>query len=287
MQTVHSIPEMSRLVEAVRCRGKTLGFVPTMGALHEGHLSLVKASVAACDITAVSIFVNPTQFGPGEDLDRYPRDLKGDAGLLEKAGCDFLFTLEKEAMYPQGFQTWVEVEHLPNHLCGISRPSHFRGVATVVTKLFNIVRPHQAFFGWKDAQQALVIRQMTRDLNFPIEIRLIPTIRDSDGLALSSRNRYLTPAQRKAAQTIPKALFKARDFFENGRREAKLLLAELHELFEGLPETQVEYISLVSTSDLEAVDEISKDTMLALAVRVGTTRLIDNYLFAKDESCSE
>jgi len=258
-----------------------------MGALHEGHLGLVRASVRACDITAVSIFVNPAQFGPGEDLDRYPRDLEGDVELLDAAGCDLVFTVGEEEMYPRDFQTWVEVEHLPRHLCGLARPGHFRGVTTVVAKLFNIVRPRKAFFGWKDAQQALVIRRMTEDLNFPIEICLIPTVRDKDGLALSSRNRYLTPVQREAARAIPEAIRRAREFFEKGGREAKLLLADLHEHFAGQPEIQVEYIALVSTSDLEAVEEIRSDSMLALAVRLGTTRLIDNHLFAENNRCSE
>lgn len=287
MQIVHTIPEMMRLAESLCRNGETVGFVPTMGALHQGHLKLVEESLKACTTTAVSIFVNPAQFGPGEDLDRYPRDLEGDIALLEEVGCDVLFTVEKEAMYPGDFETWVEVENLPNHLCGLSRPGHFRGVTTVVTKLFNIVRPQQAFFGWKDAQQALVLRRMTEDLNFPIKIVLVPTERDSDGLALSSRNRYLTDAQRETAQAIPEALRRARDFFEKGHKEAKLLLYDLHDLFTGLPDTKVEYIALVRTSDLEPVREISKDTMLALAVRIGTTRLIDNLLFAEDESCSE
>jgi pantoate--beta-alanine ligase len=258
-----------------------------MGALHEGHLDLVRASCASCSFTTVSIFVNPTQFGPGEDFDRYPRDLEADAALLEREGCNLVFTVEKEAMYPEDFETWVDVEKLTKPLCGRTRPGHFRGVTTVVSKLFNIVRPHRAYFGWKDAQQALVIRRMVRDLNFPVEITLVPTRRDPDGLAMSSRNKYLSPEERKIASKIPAAIEWARDFFENGRTEAKLLLRELHALFEGQPGTRVDYIALVRTSDLGEVETIDEETMLALAVRVGSTRLIDNHLFAEDRPCSE
>jgi pantoate--beta-alanine ligase len=287
MQIVRSIPEMMEKAETLRAGGETIGFVPTMGALHEGHLDLVRASVASCSFTAVSIFVNPTQFGPGEDFERYPRDLKADSELLEAEGCDLIFTVEKQAMYPEGFQTWVDVENLTKPLCGRSRPGHFRGVTTVVSKLFNIVRPHRAYFGWKDAQQALVIKRMRDDLNFPVEITLVPTRRDPDGLAMSSRNQYLDPEERKIALKIPAAIDRARDFFENGGTEAKLLLCELNALFEGQPGTQVDYISLVRTSDLEEVEKINGDTMLAIAVRVGSTRLIDNHLFAEDRPCSE
>jgi pantoate--beta-alanine ligase len=287
MQIVRSIPEMMEKAEILRAGGETIGFVPTMGALHEGHLDLVRASVASCSFTAVSIFVNPTQFGPGEDFERYPRDLEADSELLEAEGCDLIFTVGKQAMYPEGFQTWVDVENLTKPLCGRSRPGHFRGVTTVVSKLFNIVRPHRAYFGWKDAQQALVIKRMQDDLNFPVEITLVPTRRDPDGLAMSSRNQYLDPEERKIALKIPAAIDRARDFFENGGTEAKLLLCELNALFEGQPGIQVDYISLVRTSDLEEVEKINGDTMLAIAVRVGSTRLIDNHLFAEDRPCSE
>lgn len=287
MQRVNSIPEMMALSDALRREGRSIGLVPTMGALHEGHLSLVRTSVEACAITVATIFVNPTQFGPNEDFNHYPRTLETDAELLRSSNCDLLLTLEQDEMYPQSFETWVEVENLPNHLCGLDRPHHFRGVTTVVSKLLNIVKPHVAYFGWKDAQQALIIKRMVKDLNFGVDIRLMPTVRDKNGLALSSRNQYLTAAERKQALLIPGAIDRARDYFANGGRDAKLLANELRELFAERESVQVDYISLVRLSDLEEAETINPGTMLAMAVRVGNTRLIDNHVFTEDQSCSE
>lgn len=282
MQVIHSIQEMWAFSDAIRQKGQSVGFVPTMGALHQGHLRLVEASTQACDVTVASIFVNPTQFGPGEDFDRYPRTFENDCAMLDDKGCSAVLTLNANEMYPEGFETWVDAEHLPNHLCGRSRPGHFRGVTTVVTKLFNIVKPHMAFFGWKDAQQALIIKKLVEDLNFDIEIKLVPTEREPDGLAMSSRNRYLSQEERKTALLIPKAIKIAREYFENGKTEAKLLKDMLYNLFEGRADTQVDYISLVNLRDLEEVNTITSETILAMAVKVGQTRLIDNHLFAED-----
>lgn len=287
MQIIQCPEEMRKRSDQLRLEGHSIGFVPTMGALHNGHLSLVKASLKENTKTVTSIFVNPAQFGPNEDLERYPRDLDSDVKLLNEEGCDILFVSEKEQIYPEGFQTWVEVAELPQNLCGLSRPGHFKGVATVVAKLFNIVNPHQAYFGWKDAQQVLVIKKMVRDLNFSIKIKAKPTVRDSQGLALSSRNRYLSADEREIAKLIPLAIQRAKEYFQNGNKNAKLLINELVGLFDGQKNTEVEYISLVGISDLKAVDKITKDTLLALAVRVGATRLIDNHLFSEEESCSE
>jgi pantoate--beta-alanine ligase len=279
MKIVRSIPEMMKLSNAYRCEGKTLGFVPTMGALHEGHLSLVRAAGAENQVIVVSIFVNPTQFGPNDDFEKYPRDLESDATLLEECGCHVVLALDKVEMYPPGYRTYVETEDWPDRLCGASRPGHFRGVTTVVSKLFHIVHPHKAYFGWKDAQQVLVIKQMVKDLNFDLEVCARPTIRDKDGLALSSRNRYLTGEEKNKAVLIPKAIDKAKEYFQKGGRSAKILLGELFAHFDGVDHVAVDYISLVDIENLTDVKEISNTTMLALAVRVGTTRLIDNHLF--------
>ena len=282
MRILRKIQDMGALSESLRKEGVIIGFVPTMGALHEGHLSLVKTSVKECGFTVVSIFVNPTQFGPGEDFDRYPRREEEDATLLEQEGCNALLLLDKEAMYPPGFQTWVEVTELSKPLCGRSRPGHFRGVATVVTKLFNIVRPHRAYFGRKDAQQALLIRRMTRDLDFGIEVRVLPTVREANGLALSSRNRYLSREERAKALLVPQAIRAAAAYWQEGGRKASELLEQLYALFEGQEKVSVDYIELVDFSTLEPVSELSENTLLALAVRVGSTRLIDNFRFGED-----
>ncbi len=287
MQIIRSIPEMMRLSCSFRREGRTTGFVPTMGALHEGHLSLVRASVRECDATVVSIFVNPAQFGPEEDLEKYPRNLERDAALLADSGCRHVFTVKPEEMYPSGFRTWVDVEKLKNNLCGRSRPEHFRGVTTVVGKLFNIIRPDKAYFGWKDAQQVLIIKRMTEDLNLGIEISAMPTIRDSDGLAMSSRNRYLSPQERKKALLIPKAIDIAKEYFQKGGKSTKLLLDELNALFKGQEGVRVDYISLVDMEELDDAQEITGNTLLALAVKVGSSRLIDNHIFSEDEPCSD
>ena len=259
-------------------QGGEVGLVPTMGYLHEGHLSLIRKARQENEIVVVSVFVNPTQFAPNEDYDIYPRDLERDAELAREAGCDFLFAPSAEEMYPAGYRTYVNVEEITEKLCGASRPCHFRGVTTVVSKLFNITRPKRAYFGQKDAQQALVIMAMTSDLNFPVEIRTVPTVREADGLALSSRNTYLRPDERKAAPVLFRSLQAARALFLQGERRREALLAAAEKVLAEEPKTQVEYLSLVHPLTLEEVERVEKQALLALAVRIGKVRLIDNLM---------
>jgi len=284
MELITTISTMTGWASGTRSSEKTIGFVPTMGALHEGHLELVRASVKECDATVVSVFVNPTQFGPGEDLNSYPRDLERDKKLLSKAGSSVLFTTEANDMYNRGFETWVSLERLPDHLCGLDRPGHFRGVTTVVAKLFNIVTPHKAYFGWKDAQQAFIIKKMVRDLNFGIEIRVLPIVRDRDGLALSSRNAYLSKEERQKALLISGAVKEALARYRAGERDGRKLLDDLRARFDEEDGVEADYISLVKTDDLEETLELGPETMLALAVRIGKTRLIDNCRFTEEIS---
>ena len=256
----------------------TVGLVPTMGFLHEGHLSLVKRAKAECKVTAVSIFVNPTQFGPNEDLSKYPRDLKRDLHLLEEAGVDLVWTPAPEDMYLPGFQTWVQVEQMTLPLEGAQRPSHFRGVTTVVTKLFNAVQPAKAYFGQKDAQQAAVIRQMTRDLNFPIEIVVCPIVRELDGLALSSRNVYLSPEERKAATVLSRALTAAGGAYDKGERHAENLRLIMKDTLAVEPLARMQYVSCADYDTLQELEEVKGKTLLSMAVFMGKTRLIDNLV---------
>lgn len=255
-----------------------LGLVPTMGYLHEGHLSLARRAREECRSVAVSIFVNPTQFGPGEDLSTYPRDLERDLHLLEAAQVDLVWTPTPEIMYPRGFQTWVEVTDVSRPLEGAQRPGHFRGVATVVSKLFHAVQPARAYFGQKDAQQAAVIQQMTRDLNFPVEIVVCPTVREPDGLALSSRNTYLTPEQRRAAPVLYRALLAARAAYEKGERQAEALRRAATEVLSSEPLAQVQYVSCADPETLQELDQLGSRALLSLAVFFGKTRLIDNLV---------
>jgi pantoate--beta-alanine ligase len=268
-------------IEAVRAwRGSgELGFVPTMGALHEGHASLVRRSAAENARTLVSIFVNPTQFGPNEDLAKYPRTLEADLKLCEQAGADAVFTPTKEMMYPPGFCSWVTVEGLGDRLCGASRPGHFRGVTTVVAKLFHIVGPKRAYFGQKDAQQALILRRMVRDLDMPLELIVCPIVREPDGLAMSSRNRYLSEDERRRAVGISKALFEAQRMFEAGTRTAAVLRGQLIITLDEYVD-KLDYAELVSADTLQPVIEISGPTLVAVAAWVGGTRLIDNVIVA-------
>ncbi len=256
----------------------TVGLVPTMGYLHEGHLSLVRRAREECDRVVVSIFVNPTQFGPSEDLAKYPRDLERDLSLLEPLGTDLVWTPSAEIMYPKGYQTWVEVEAISRPLEGAMRPGHFRGVTTVVAKLFNAVQPHRAYFGQKDAQQAAVIRQMTRDLNFPIKIVICPTVREADGLAMSSRNVYLDPEQRKAATVLFRSLSAAKELYEAGERNAETLRGKMKEVLAGEPLAEMQYVSCADYDTLEELDEVKGKALLSMAVFVGKTRLIDNFV---------
>lgn len=254
----------------------TVGLVPTMGYLHEGHLSLVRASKAACEHTAVTIFVNPTQFGPTEDLSRYPRDEVRDLALLDQEGVDAVFIPPVEEMYPDGYSTYVSVENLTARLEGASRPTHFRGVTTVVMKLLQIAQPDRAYFGQKDAQQLAVVRRMVRDLDVPVEIVGLPIVREPDGLALSSRNVYLTPEQRAAAPVLNRALRHAEHRFRDGERDANLLRAEMEAMIRDEPLAEIDYISIADAVSLEELAIIDRRALASLAVRFGPTRLIDN-----------
>lgn len=265
-------------LRTVRQSAKTIALVPTMGYFHAGHLSLMEKGRELADHLVVSIFVNPAQFGPGEDLDKYPKDLERDRELAEKTGADILFTPDADAFYPHGYESFVVLEDLPHHLCGIHRPTHFRGVATVVTKLFNIMAPTFAIFGRKDYQQLMIIRKMVRDLNMPVTIIDAPTIREPDGLAMSSRNSYLTPAQRVQALGLINALENARKQVGDGELDTKALINNAKFLIDSHPDTQIDYIDICDPETLETIDKIEGMALMALAVKVGTPRLIDNMM---------
>lgn len=255
----------------------SVGLVPTMGFLHEGHLSLVRAARAENDHVFVSIFVNPTQFGPNEDFSAYPRDTRRDLQLLEDAGVDYVFMPAPEEMYPPGFEAVIEVGSVSEPLEGAARPGHFRGVATVVLKLFNIVQPHRAYFGRKDAQQLVVIRKMVRDLDVPVKIRAMPTVREADGLAMSSRNTYLrTPELRQGALVLQRALQAAQDCWSSGSRDAEELRREMRKVIEGEELARIDYVSVADPETLRELDTIGGPALVSMAVRVGNTRLIDN-----------
>lgn len=266
-----------------RAQAKRLGLVPTMGALHEGHLSLVRTATAQCDVVAVSLFVNPTQFGPSEDLARYPRPFERDRELLEKEGVAILFAPSAEEMYPAGASTWVEVEGLSKKLDGRSRPGHFRGVTTVVSKLFHILEPDAAFFGQKDAAQLAVIRRMVLDLNFPVEIVGCPIVREPDGLAMSSRNAYLNPEERQRALVLRNSLKSVEARFREGERSAAKLIAAAREIFAHEPQVRLDYFEIVDPETLDPVELISERALVAVAAYVGTTRLIDNVVLLSVE----
>ncbi|MDI3254695.1 MAG: pantoate--beta-alanine ligase [Bacillota bacterium] len=278
MLIFQSIQETQSACAQMRGEGRVLGFVPTMGALHEGHLSLVRAARAECDVVAVSIFVNPTQFGPNEDYAKYPRTLEQDCGLLEREGVHLVFAPTADEMYPEGASTFVLVEGVSERLDGASRPGHFRGVATVVSKLFHIVCPHKAYFGQKDAAQVAVLRKMVRDLNFPVQLVVCPTVREADGLAMSSRNRYLSPEERRQALVLSRSLKRVEEMVEQGERAAHRLIAAAREVFAEEPSVRVDYISVVDPDTLREVSEVSTGTLVALAAFVGGTRLIDNTI---------
>lgn len=270
---------MQEIARQARGTGKKIAFVPTMGALHDGHLSLVRRARELGDLVVVSVFVNPRQFAPEEDYTRYPRDLARDTDLCIQEGVDHLFVPEAEEMYPSGYRTFVEVEGLSSILEGLSRPAHFRGVTTVVLKLLNIVKPHFAFFGQKDAQQSIIVRRMAKDLNLDVEIVVAPIVRHEDGLALSSRNAYLGPAERAAATVLSRALAKARGMVEReGVRDARAIEAALHSVLEEEPRARVDYVAVVDANTLEEVDQLSGDTLIPLAAHIGGTRLIDNVI---------
>ncbi len=278
MKIIRSISEMQQTAEALRREGQRIGFVPTMGYLHEGHLSLLRKAKNLSDATVLSIFVNPTQFAPNEDLERYPRDFERDEHLARQEGCDLLFYPSEGEMYPKPYRTFVTVDEITRVLCGKSRPTHFRGVTTVVTKLFHIVKPHLAVFGQKDAQQAIVIRQMVRDLNFDVEIVVEPIVREPDGLALSSRNVYLSPEERREATLLYKSLMAAKDCIENGERDAARVRQKIVDMLAKAKTARVDYVEIVDTRDLKPLQELRGEILVALAVYFGQTRLIDNVM---------
>ena len=276
MKTIRTIKEMTAVVKVLKSREKTVGLVPTMGYLHEGHLSLVRGSLEKVDVTVVSVFVNPTQFGPSEDFRKYPRDMSHDTEILENLGVDYLFCPDNEEIYPSTYQTFVEIHDLQDKLCGKSRPGHFRGVCTVVLKLFHIVQPDLAFFGQKDAQQVIILKKMVQDLNCNVKISALSIVREDDGLALSSRNVYLNPEQRQAALCLYKSLQEARQMIDSGERRTAPILQRMKEIILAEPETRIDYLAIVHTASLEPLDDILNDCLIALAVFVGKVRLIDN-----------
>ncbi len=277
MRIIYEPNEMQEIAKKYREWNKKIGFVPTMGYLHEGHLSLVRQAKQENDVVFVSIFVNPTQFAPNEDLDKYPRDIKRDEELLRKEGVDFLFYPTVDNMYPDGFQTYVNVEELTKVLEGASRPTHFKGVTTVVLKLFNITKPHRAYFGQKDAQQLIVIKRMVEDLNVDIDIVGMPIVREEDGLAMSSRNKYLNEEDRKEAVCLYQSLQKAKELIESGIDDTNTIKTEMKKTIESYKTPKIDYININSLTTLEELNKIKKnDTLISLAVFVGKTRLIDN-----------
>lgn len=276
MRILRDKTEMRHWAIQEKAAGRSIGFVPTMGALHEGHASLVRAAVSQDDIAVASIFVNPTQFAPHEDLDTYPRPFEEDCRILEALGTDVLYAPDADGMYPEGFSTYVTVEGLSEGLCSLSRPHFFRGVATVVTKLFNTVLPDRAYFGQKDAQQCAIIKRMAQDLDMGVEVVEMPIVREADGLAMSSRNRYLTPEQRAGALRIPRALQRAMDLLESGERDATVVVNAVHAALEPL---KADYVSLVDANTMQPLTQIEGDVLLAAAVNMGPARLIDNIKF--------
>jgi pantoate--beta-alanine ligase len=281
MRICKSIEDMRAASRAARHAGRRIGFVPTMGALHEGHLSLARAAKASCDVVAASIFVNPTQFGPTEDLAKYPRNFERDRELLENEGVELLFAPSVEEMYPAGDVTWVTVEGLSAKLDGRSRPGHFRGVTTVVAKLFHIVEPDAAFFGQKDAAQVAIIRRMTAGLNFPVEIVACPIVREPDGLAMSSRNAYLDPKQRKQALALHRSLLRAKKSWNSGECNAAKIVAAAQEEFAEEKSVRLDYFEIVDPDNLDPLDDVGNGALVAVAAFVGQTRLIDNLVLPK------
>lgn len=284
MEIITRISRMQARSQQLKREGKSIGFVPTMGALHEGHLSLMRRARAENDSLISSIFVNPTQFGPGEDYKTYPRNMDQDRDLAEGVGVDIIFAPSVSEMYPEGYATYIEVDGLTKELCGRSRPGHFRGVTTVVTKLFNIVRPDRAYFGQKDYQQTVVIKRMATDLHLGPEIIIMPIIREPDGLAMSSRNRCLSKEQRQAALVLSHSLKKAEEMLGRGERDGEIIKAQMAQLIQQEPLAEADYISVVDSDDLTESTEIKGQVLIALAVRIGQTRLIDNILWKDPDS---
>ncbi|MGE5316243.1 MAG: pantoate--beta-alanine ligase [Acidobacteriota bacterium] len=280
MESIASIIDVQDRCEALRIQGKRIGFVPTMGYLHEGHQTLIRRARQECDVVVVSVYVNPTQFGPGEDFTKYPRDIEHDRQAAEEAGCDILFLPDSTEMYPSGYSTYVQVDNLSAVLEGTFRPTHFKGVTTIVSKLFQIVNPHKAYFGQKDAQQSVIIRRMVKDLNFRIEIVIVPTVRESDGLAKSSRNVYLSARERSDAPVLSQSLKRAEEMIASGERTAQKIVSSMTQMITSKPNVEVDYISVVDAETLELVETLKRgqQVLIPLAVRFGRTRLIDNTL---------
>jgi len=278
MRVIERINDLKAIIRSQKLSGKTIGLVPTMGYLHEGHLSLVKASKDDNDFTIMSIFVNPTQFGPQEDFEKYPRDMQRDTKLAESAGVDVIFAPSVFEMYPDGYKTYVDVEKITEVLCGKSRPGHFKGVTTVVCKLFNIVQPDKAYFGQKDAQQVIVINKMVRDLNMGIEIVTCPILREQDGLAMSSRNTYLSSGERNSSVILSKSLFEADQMIKDGERKAENIINHITSRISSEESAQIDYVQILDFNNLESIDNLIGKVLIALAVKFGRTRLIDNIV---------
>jgi pantoate--beta-alanine ligase len=282
MQIFRGIQQMHSLTNVLRREGKRVAFVPTMGCLHEGHASLLREGRTRGDVLVLSIFVNPIQFGPGEDLDRYPRNLDGDCDIARSCGVDIVFTPAATEMYPPGFQTAIRIKELALPLCGASRPGHFDGVATVVAKLFNIIQPDVALFGKKDFQQLAIIRRMTTDLSLPVEIIGMPIVRERDGLAMSSRNAYLSADQRQSALCLYRAIRLVRERYATGERHAARLIEAARDLIQAEPAATIDYLEFRDADTLETAADVSDTTLMALAIKIGTTRLIDNTLLGDE-----
>jgi pantoate--beta-alanine ligase len=283
MKTVTRIIQMKEEIREMKSQRKTIGFVPTMGYLHEGHLNLIRESLRKTDITVVSIFVNPTQFEPGEDFAQYPRNLERDSEIMKKEGVDYLFVPGPEEMFHKGHNTYVNVYDLKDRLCGRSRPTHFRGVCTVVLKLFNIVGPDVSYFGQKDAQQAIILKRMVEDLNLDVMIDVLPIVREEDGLALSSRNEYLNKEERKAALVLSKGLKEAQMMVEKGEEKSEAIIDRVKEMISQEPLAKIDYVEIVDMDNLDPVVRIEKETLAVLAVFVGKARLIDNVILRPKE----
>ena len=278
MRIIENIAEMKEFVVQAKSRGQSIGLVPTMGSLHEGHLTLLRTARKACDVVVVSIFVNPTQFGPNEDFAQYPRDLAGDSKAAEGAGADVIFHPQAAEMYPGGYASFIEVSNITEKLCGLSRPGHFRGVATVVTKLLHIIQPDRAFFGQKDAQQVMVLQRMVADLNMNVALEVVPIVRENDGLAMSSRNAFLSAIEREAALSLARSLKIAEELVASGENTIARIKSRVMSEIQMETLTEIEYVEAYSYPLLEEVTHIKGKVLLALAVRVGKTRLIDNII---------
>lgn len=278
MKIIENIQEMRLFVEQAKQQGLRIALVPTMGSLHEGHLTLMRQAKKGCDVVVVSIFVNPTQFGPNEDYAKYPRDLAGDSEQASKAGVEVIFHPQAQEMYPKGYNSFIEVDGITQKLCGLSRPGHFRGVATIVAKLINIVQPDIAFFGQKDAQQVLVLKRMAADLNMNVELEIVPIVREQDGLAMSSRNAFLSPEERDAALVLSRSLQHAELLVTHGEVRVEKLKQQVIDLIQTEKLATIDYVEIYSFPLLENIEIISPKALLALAVRIGNTRLIDNII---------